>query len=227
MPIGLPAVEPDMHPALKTHILAESRVTRDAQRLDATGFDVYDTVRSAARGSRVLFHQASRQCCGMAESRFRFIAGSSLSPITPEPFIGGRPGNMTSMEHVMAIRPRWKTLLSLLFLSLAMMGSVARAQGIPIVTGQQWMASTDAEKKAYLVGIANLLDIERAYAYAGNTVNSNDIAQRFGKGMQGQTLDSVRQGLDSYYTANPAMIQHPVIETLWFQMVVPGQNKSQ
>ncbi|NVH72086.1 hypothetical protein FSB08_05810 [Paraburkholderia sp. JPY432] len=125
----------------------------------------------------------------------------------------------------MASKPQWRTLLSATFLSLAMIGNVARAENIPIVTGQQWMQSTDEQKKAYLVGISNVIDIERAYA--GNTANSNDIAQRFGKGMQGQTLDSVRQGLDSYYAANPTMIQHPVIETLWFQMVVPGLKKNQ
>ncbi|OLL27702.1 hypothetical protein BTH42_31285 [Burkholderia sp. SRS-W-2-2016] len=124
----------------------------------------------------------------------------------------------------MAIKPQWRTLLSLTFVSLAMVGNVARAENIPIVTGQQWMASSDEAKKAYLVGIANVIDVERAYA--GNSANSNDIAQRFGKGMQGQSLDSVRQGLDSYYTANPTMIQHPVIETLWFQMVVPGLKKN-
>ncbi|MBB5427090.1 hypothetical protein QF000_001631 [Paraburkholderia atlantica] len=125
----------------------------------------------------------------------------------------------------MASKPQWRTMLSVTFLSLAMIGNVARAENIPIVTGQQWMQSTDEQKKAYLVGISNVIDIERAYA--GNTANSNDIAQRFGKGMQGQTLDSVRQGLDSYYAANPTMIQHPVIETLWFQMVVPGLKKNQ
>ena len=124
----------------------------------------------------------------------------------------------------MAIKPHWRTLFSLGLLSLSMMGNVARAQSIPIVTGQQWMASSEETKKAYLVGISNMLDIERAYA--GNAANSNDIAQRFGKGMQGQTLDSVRQGLDSYYAANPTMIQHPVIETLWFQMVMPGLKKN-
>jgi hypothetical protein len=124
----------------------------------------------------------------------------------------------------MAIKPQWRTLLSLTFLSAAMIGNVARAESIPIVTGQQWMQSTEEQKKAYLVGISNVMDIERAYA--GNMANSNDLAQRFGKGMQGQTLDSVRQGLDSYYAANPTMIQHPVIETLWFQMVMPGLKKN-
>jgi len=125
----------------------------------------------------------------------------------------------------MAIKSPWRTLLPLGFLSLALLGNAARAQSIPIVTGQQWMASSEEAKKAYLVGIANLIEVERAYA--GNSASSSDISQRFGKGMQGQTLDSVRQGLDNYYAANPAMIQHPVVETIWFQMVLPGLSKNQ
>ena len=65
-------------------------------------------------------------------------------------------------------------------------------------------------------------------AFFGNMpVDSKDIAPRFAKGMQGQTLDSVRQGLDNWYAANPTRIQHPVIETLWFEMVVPGLKKNQ
>jgi hypothetical protein len=130
------------------------------------------------------------------------------------------------MEYVMAIRPQWRTLLSLGILTLTVASNVARAESIPIVTGEQWTVSSDEAKKAYLVGVANILEIERAYA--GNTsTGSNDIAPRFAKGMQGQTLDSVRQSLDNWYAANPTRIQHPVIETLWFEMVVPGLQKNQ
>jgi hypothetical protein len=129
------------------------------------------------------------------------------------------------MEYVMATKPQWRTLLSLTFLTFAVVGNVARAQSIPIVTGEQWTTSSDEAKKAYLVGVANMLEIERAYA--GNTsANGKDIAPRFEKGMQGQTLDSVRQGLDNWYAANPTKIQHPVIETLWFEMVMPGLKKN-
>jgi hypothetical protein len=87
------------------------------------------------------------------------------------------------------------------------------------------MASSDDVKKAYLVGIANLLEIETAYAGSNASAGDQDLAPRFAKGMQGQTLDSVRQELDSWYTAHPTMIQHPVIETLWFQIARPGLNK--
>jgi hypothetical protein len=126
----------------------------------------------------------------------------------------------------MATRPQWRTLLSLSFLTLAVVGNIARAESIPIVTGEQWVASSDEAKKAYLVGVANILEIERAYAGSTPT-GANDIAPRFAQGMQGQTLDGVRQGLDNWYAANPTRIQHPVIETLWFEMVMPGLKKNQ
>jgi hypothetical protein len=130
------------------------------------------------------------------------------------------------MEYVMATKPQWRTLLSLTFLSLALLGNGARAQSVPIVTGEQWTTSSDEAKKAYLVGIANMLEVERAYNGGNAPANSQNIASRFEKGMQGQTLDSVRQGLDNYYAANPTKIQHPVIETIWFEMVLPGLKKN-
>jgi hypothetical protein len=129
------------------------------------------------------------------------------------------------MEYVMATKPQWRTLLSLTFLTFATMSHVARADSIPIVTGEQWVHSSEEAKKAYLVGVANALEIERAYD-AGNQSAGQELAPRFAKGMQGQTLDSVRQGLDNWYAGNPTRMQHPVIETLWFEMVVPGLKKN-
>jgi hypothetical protein len=127
----------------------------------------------------------------------------------------------------MATRSPWRTLLSLAFLTLTIMSNVARADEIPIVTGQQWTTSSVEAKNAYLVGIANLIDIENAYyARNGQAAGTKDIAPRFAKGMQGQTLDTVRQGVDNWYAANPTMIQHPVIETIWFEMVLPGLQKN-
>jgi hypothetical protein len=107
-----------------------------------------------------------------------------------------------------------------------MMSNVARADEIPIVTGQQWTTSSVEAKNAYLVGIANLIDIENAYYARNGQPGNKDIAPRFAKGMQGQTLDSVRQGVDNWYATNPTMIQHPVIETIWFEMVLPGLQKN-
>jgi hypothetical protein len=130
---------------------------------------------------------------------------------------------------MMANRPRRYALLSLTLLALAFAlastNSIAQAQAIPIVTGDQWVHSSPDVKKAYLVGISNLLDVERAYYASHPPADNQDIVPRFSQGMQGQTLDGVRQTLDAWYAANPAQLQRPVIETIWTEMAVPGQKQ--
>lgn len=102
------------------------------------------------------------------------------------------------------------------------LANVARADEVPIVTGVHWTKSSEDQKKAYLIGIANLAQVERAYQ--GNTQVSDEqsIVPRMARGLKGQTLDSVREGLNKWYAANPGRMDRPVIETIWFEMVVPG-----
>lgn len=105
---------------------------------------------------------------------------------------------------------------------LAMASGMARADEVPLVTGKQWTESTEQMKKAYLVGIANVVQVDVAY-HAGNTPpDTQTIVPRLARGLKGHTLDSVRDGLDRWYAAHPDRLQRPVIETIWFEMVVPG-----
>ena len=102
----------------------------------------------------------------------------------------------------------------------------ARADDIPIVTGEHWTKSSDDAKKAYLIGIANLLQIETAYFGANPPTDAQSFVPRMVRGLRGQTLDGVRQALDRWYAANPGRLQRPVLETIWFEIVVPGLQKS-
>jgi hypothetical protein len=104
--------------------------------------------------------------------------------------------------------------------------ATVRADEIPLITGEHWTKSTDQVKKAYLVGIANVLQVETAYAGTSPPSDAQSIVPRFVRGLKGQTLDTVREGLDKWYAANPDKIQRPIIETVWFEMVVPGLQKS-
>ena len=104
-------------------------------------------------------------------------------------------------------------------------GSV-QAQEIPIVTGALWTTSSEPVKKAYLVGIANAIQVESAYEGANPPSDGQSIVPRLAKGLKGQTLDSVHEGLDKYYAVNPDKLQRPVMETIWFEMVVPGLAKN-
>ena len=122
---------------------------------------------------------------------------------------------MTSSRQMRAV-------LAATCLALATLCGVARADDVPLVTGKQWSESTDPVKKAYLVGIANLVQVERAFQAGNAPADAQSILPRLARGMQGQTLDTVREGLDRWYAAHPDQLQRPVIETIWFEMVVPG-----
>jgi hypothetical protein len=101
----------------------------------------------------------------------------------------------------------------------------AWAQEIPLVTGEHWMKSTVELKKAYLLGVANIVQIDLAYATTPPT-DAQSVMPRMVRGLKGQTLDSVRDALDKWYAANPDRLQRPVLETIWFELVVPGLQKN-
>ena len=105
-------------------------------------------------------------------------------------------------------------------------GSVVHAQEIPVVNGDHWTKSSEQVKKAYLIGVANAFQVEAAYEGANPPPDGQSIVPRLAKGLKGQTLDSVREGLDAWYAKNPDKLQRPVIETIWFEMVVPGLQKA-
>jgi hypothetical protein len=127
---------------------------------------------------------------------------------------------------MMASRVDLRQLIVLACVTLAAVWGQARAADVPVVTGEQWTTSTEDVKKVYLIGIANLMQVETAY-YAGNPPSdAQNFVPRLARGLEGQTLDSVRESLNRWYAANPGKLQRPVIETLWFEIAVPRLQKS-
>ncbi|HTQ00058.1 MAG TPA: hypothetical protein VMN56_12070 [Casimicrobiaceae bacterium] len=125
----------------------------------------------------------------------------------------------------MATKRGWRTLLALAFMTLVASMSSVHAQEVPIVTGDQWTTSSNDLKKAYLVGIANLLQVEVAY-FGSNPPNDNQsFVPRLARGLRGETLDSVRDKIDRWYASNPTRLSRPVLDLIWFEIVVPGLNK--
>jgi hypothetical protein len=126
----------------------------------------------------------------------------------------------------MASRTQFRSLLLLSCAALMMIWSSIGAAQVPVVTGEHWTRSTVDQKKAYLIGIANLIQVEIAYYAANPPADGQNFVPRFAKGLQGQTLDSVRDALDKWYANNPGQQQRAVIETIWFELVVPGLQKA-
>ncbi|MDM0070031.1 hypothetical protein [Variovorax sp. J31P207] len=121
--------------------------------------------------------------------------------------------------------PGRAALIASFALAIGMAWSTVRAAEVAVVTGEQWTTSSDAVKKAYLVGVANMVQVERAYNGATPPSDAQSIVPRMARGMQGQTLDSVREGVDRWYAANPTKLKRPVLDIIWFEMAVPGMQK--
>ena len=126
----------------------------------------------------------------------------------------------------MAMKLPWRTAMFLVFSALAVAWGSARADEVPLITGEHWTKSSEQVKRVYLIGIANVIQVETAYHAATPPSDGQSFVPRFARGLKGQTLDSVREGLDRWYAANPDRLQRPVIETIWFEMVVPGLQKT-
>ena len=124
------------------------------------------------------------------------------------------------------MRCAFRNAIFLSALVLAFASGAVRAQEIPLVTGEHWTKASDEQKKAYLVGMANIVQVELAYAGASPPSDTQSVLPRMARGLKGQTLDSLRDGLNKWYAANPQRLQRPVVETIWFEVVVPGLQKT-
>ena len=107
-------------------------------------------------------------------------------------------------------------------LALAITCGTASAADVPLVDGVLWTKSTDDVKKAYLVGLANMVQLEVAYNVKDPLPEKYSFSPRLAKGLTGQTLATVQEALDKWYAANPGKLQRPVIETIWFEIALPG-----
>ena len=126
----------------------------------------------------------------------------------------------------MTMKLKWRLAMAPVFVAAALAWGSARADDVPLVTGEHWSKSTEQLKRVYLIGLANVIQVESAYHAAKPPSDEQSFVPRFAKGMKGQTLDTVREGLDRWYAAHPDKLQRPVIETIWFEMVVPGLAKN-
>ncbi|MDM0072953.1 hypothetical protein QTH90_01070 [Variovorax sp. J2P1-59] len=125
----------------------------------------------------------------------------------------------------MNMKLQLRTAVAVTCMALAMAAAPVRAADVQMVTGEQWTQSSDAVKKAYLVGLANMVQVQTAYHGANPPTDAQSFIPRLAKGMQGQTLDGVRENLDRWYAANPTKLKRPVLDIIWFEMAVPGLKK--
>lgn len=124
--------------------------------------------------------------------------------------------------HIPRFSPFGAARSAALALSAALAISPAWAQRAPVVVdGELWLRSPPEVRKAYLVGAANMIDLETAYSKKKGTPPPV-AGPMAGAALRGLTLDQVANRVTRWYEGNPERRKLPVLGVIWIDMVAPG-----
>lgn len=104
-------------------------------------------------------------------------------------------------------------------LLLVVFGTSAWAgQNLEIITGEHWSDSSLEQKRAFLFGIGNVLEVE--HAMAGDDYEARrgqSIVHVLLDGLSGVSIANMVSQLDKFYADHPSQSARPVIEVLYLE----------
>ena len=99
---------------------------------------------------------------------------------------------------------------------------------VDVFTGEIWQQTSPDNKKAWLFGIDTVVDVEKA-------INEKMAAPKRGKKPPVSpfvknwisALDNVKRTdiidtVDQWYAAHPDQLKRPVLDTIWYEIIVPA-----
>jgi hypothetical protein len=107
-------------------------------------------------------------------------------------------------------------------IAVAASGVTPALAEIPIVDGKIWAASSLDEKSAYLVGVANMVAVNRALQAKRGTVDKDAPNNRIAGALDMSSIDSAIAKIDQWYGANPSRKNAPVLGVIWLGIVKAG-----
>jgi len=113
------------------------------------------------------------------------------------------------------------TVFAAAILAAGLIGSAAHAQPKVVVDGHMWLNSTPETRKVFLIGAANGLALDSAYAKRTGTPPPVAGAMA-AKAVEGMTLDQISDRITRWYEANPGRRGVPVMGVIWVDLVAPG-----
>jgi hypothetical protein len=107
-------------------------------------------------------------------------------------------------------------------LSLAAWAGEKPAADLTIVNGEHWVPASLEQKRAYLFGVGNMLELEQAMAGDQyQAMRGRSIVPVLLEGLAGVGIADIVTQLDKFYADHPDQIKRPVIEVLYIEMALP------
>lgn len=112
----------------------------------------------------------------------------------------------------------WKHCLAAACLTLVALSASAQRAGTLVVDGDDWISATSSERRAFLVGAANMIIAEDAYAKRRKLAPAPAGAQ-ITKGVGDLKLADVEARITRYYETHPNQRTAPVMGVIWQEFV--------
>jgi hypothetical protein len=87
------------------------------------------------------------------------------------------------------------------------------------VDGNVWRASSLDEKRAYIVGVANTVDVHHELQIRRGTLDPEAPLNRVFDVFDQGTIDNAIERIDNWYGADPARLDTPVLGVVWLGLV--------
>lgn len=109
----------------------------------------------------------------------------------------------------------------LLMLGLAGATILESAERPPqLLTGEVWQTMSPDTKVAFVWGIGNLVEYERA-RMGPQPAERKSFIPFLVKGLSGKPINEVVRQVDAYYTAHPDQLKRPVVDAIFQAVVLP------
>lgn len=111
---------------------------------------------------------------------------------------------------------------ALLLGAVAIAGAAAAQEGDAapriVVDGTDWEASTSIQRQAFLVGVANMIIAETAYAKRHGAAMP-PVSEKITAAVSTMKLDEIEARISRWYEANPDRMGMPVMGVVWKDIV--------
>ena len=120
--------------------------------------------------------------------------------------------------QTIAIRPALMRWFVAACLAVSITPALAQRAGTLVVNGDDWLSATVIERRAFLVGAANMIIAEEAYAKRRSLAPA-PVGAQVTKGVGKLSMPEIEARITRFYEGSPGRRSTPVMGVLWQEFV--------
>ena len=128
------------------------------------------------------------------------------------------------MNRTLVVATFGGLVLLLWLLTWGVVGSVERSP--ELLTGELWQTMSPDAKVAFVWGIGNLVEYERAQLEPQPT-GTRSFIPLLVKGLAGKPINDVVRQVDAYYATHPDQLKRSVVDAIFKAVVIPAVKTEQ